>query len=180
VNHEIRIYADPVLREKSTPIAAVNGDIRNLGEEMIRIMRESEGVGLAAQQIGETRAICVIEVPAEYDTDEQGRRLNPGLPMPVVLINPELSNPSKKEESRDEGCLSFPGIRGSITRPVSIHVKALDGQGRSIDVDVVGFTARVIQHEVDHLNGILFIDRMSAAKRFTLAGKLKRLKQEGA
>lgn len=178
MNHEIRIFGDPVLRAKSTPIADVNDEIRALATSMVEMMRISEGVGLAAQQIGETRAICVIEVPEEFDLDDQGQRLNPTLRMPMVLINPVLSTPSKKETSHEEGCLSFPGIRGSISRPYRIHVQCLDEQGQVIDVDVAGFTARVIQHEVDHLNGVLFIDRMSTAKRFTLGSKLRRLREE--
>ncbi len=179
MNHEIRIYGDPVLRTKAEPVREVNDAVRALGRAMIAIMRGAEGVGLAAQQIGETRAICVVEVPEEYDTDDEGNRLNPGLPMPLVLINPVLTQPSSKAESREEGCLSFPDIRGNITRPVSIHLNALDDQGRVIDCDVTGFIARVIQHEVDHLNGVLFIDRMSAARRFTLASRLRRMQKPG-
>jgi len=179
VNHEIRIFGDPVLRAKAEPVRVFDDELRALGREMIEIMRRSEGVGLAAQQIGETRAICVIEVPEEYDVDEQGQGLNPGLTMPMILVNPVISKPSKKEVGRDEGCLSFPGIRGSISRPVAIHVAFQNEKGEAFELDVRDFVARVIQHEVDHLNGVLFIDRMSAARRFTLAAKLKRLKQDG-
>jgi peptide deformylase len=180
VNHNIRIFGEPVLREKAQPVEAVTDEIRALGREMIDIMRASEGVGLAAQQIGETRAICVIEVPADYDLDDDGNRLNPDLLMPMIVINPVISSPSKKEESRDEGCLSFPGIRGAISRPKNIHLTWMNERGEKMEADIKGFTARVIQHEVDHLNGILFIDRMSAAKRFTLSGRLKRMREEGA
>jgi len=179
VNHEIRIFGDPVLREKSTPVAVVDDGIRALGREMIEIMRRSEGCGLAAQQIGETRAICVIEVPAEYDLNEDGQSLNPELTMPVIMINPVITDLSKKTNSHEEGCLSFPGIRGSISRPVEIRVRFVDEQGANREMDVRGFTARVIQHEVDHLNGVLFIDRMSPARRFTLGARLKRLRLEG-
>lgn len=178
MNHEIRIFGDPVLRTKADPVETVNDAIRALGREMIGIMRKSEGVGLAAQQIGETKAICVIEVPEDYDQDEDGNRLNPDLTMPMMLINPVISKPSKKEDAREEGCLSFPGIRGSIKRPQNIHVSYMDEHGTPREIEVKGFTARVIQHEVDHLNGILFIDRMSAAKRFTLANRLKNLRAE--
>lgn len=178
MNHEIRIFGDPVLRTKADPVAKVDDAIQALGREMIDIMRKSDGVGLAAQQIGETKAICVIEVPEDYDQGEDGIRLNPDLAMPMILINPVVSSPSKKEDSREEGCLSFPGIRGSIKRPRNIHLSYVDEQGEARSIDVKGFIARVIQHEVDHLNGILFIDRMSAAKRFTLAGRLKRLREE--
>ncbi len=175
MNHEIRIYGNPVLRTKATPIEVVDDAIRSLGREMIAIMRSSEGVGLAAQQIGETRSICVIEVPPDYDIDDEGKPLNHGLAMPMILINPVISAPSKKTVSREEGCLSFPDIRGNITRPHKIHVHFLDEQGKPVDLDLVGFTARVVQHEVDHLNGVLFIDHMSAAKRLMLKGKLRDL-----
>lgn len=175
MNHEIRLYGDPVLRTAATPIAAVTDEVRRLAASMIDQMRVSEGVGLAAQQIGETRSICVIEVPEGYDQDDEGQPLNPGLAMPMVLINPVITAPSKKTTSHEEGCLSFPGIRGSISRPHKIHVTALNEKGEPLDFDVRGFTARVIQHEVDHLNGVLFIDRMSAAKRLMLKGRLARL-----
>lgn len=177
MNHEIRIFGDPVLREKARPVEVFGDEIRKLGEEMITIMRQADGCGLAAQQIGETRAICVIEVPPEYDQDEEGKPLNPELTMPMILINPVISAGSRKTESRDEGCLSFPGIRGSITRPVGIHVDCHDEHGQRKSFDVQGFAARVIQHEVDHLNGVLFIDRMSTAKRFTLKGRLNKLQR---
>ena len=180
MNHEIRIFGDPVLREKARRIEVVDEKVRTLGREMIDIMRASDGVGLAAQQIGETLAICVIEVPEDYDRDDDGKRLNPELSMPMIILNPVISGPSKKEESREEGCLSFPGIRGAISRPKNIHLSYMNEQGEARQLEVRGFTARVIQHEVDHLNGVLFIDRMSAAKRFTLSGRLKRLREEGA
>lgn len=178
MNHEIRIFGDPVLRAKAEPVTHVDDELRALGREMLEIMRKSDGVGLAAQQIGETRAICVIEVPEEYDHDDDGQRLNPGLPMPMILINPVLSQPSKKEDSREEGCLSFPGIRGAISRPRSILLTCLNEHGEKIETEVRGFTARVIQHEVDHLNGVLFIDRMTAAKRLMLKPRLKRMREE--
>ncbi len=146
---------------------------------MIEIMHKSEGVGLAAQQIGETLAICVIDVPEEYDKDENGNRFNPDLSMPMIIINPVITAPSKKTHTREEGCLSFPDIRGNITRPVDIHLSCLDENGRPVEIDVHNFTARVIQHEVDHLNGVLFIDRMSAAKRLMLKGKLRNLQHSG-
>lgn len=176
MNHEIRIYGDPVLKTPATPIREVTEEIRALASEMIEIMHRSEGVGLAAQQIGETRSICVIDVPVEYDTGDDGVRLNPHVPMPLVLLNPVISAPTKKETSREEGCLSFPDVRGNISRPYGIHVSYTGIDGKAAELDVRDFVARVIQHEVDHLNGVLFIDRMSAAKRLTLRPKLRRLK----
>ncbi len=174
----IHYYGDPVLREVSTPVDPVDENIRSLAADMILTMRESSGVGLAAQQIGETRSICVVEVPPEMDEDHDGNRLHPDLEMPMVLINPVLSEPTKKTDSMEEGCLSFPEIRGSINRPYGIHLAWTDLEGKRHERDIRGFLARVIQHEVDHLNGVLFIDRMSSAKRFTLAKKLKRLRED--
>ena len=178
MNHEIRIYGNPVLREKARPVAAVDDDLRQLAAEMVRIMHASEGVGLAAQQIGETRAICVIDMPPDYDEDGKGGRHNPDVAMPLVLINPVLSEPTEETDVREEGCLSFPEIRANITRPVEVSVAYLDEQGQPKKIRAREFLARVIQHEVDHLNGVLFIDRMSAPKRIALSGKLRRMKRE--
>lgn len=173
----LRYYGDPVLRTAARSVRPPDPDLARLAAEMIATMRASEGVGLAAQQIGETRAICVVEVPADYDQDAAGQRINPDLPpMPLVLLNPEIHTLSDKTDSREEGCLSFPDIRGKIDRALEIGVRYLDLDGQSHDVTVRGFAARVIQHEVDHLNGVLFIDRMSVAKRFALKGRLAKLK----
>ena len=178
MKYEIRTFGDPVLREKAKPIDRIDDRIKDLARDMFAVMRESEGCGLAAQQIGKTISICVVEVLPEYDVDQQGARLNPDLSMPMVLINPEIISSSDKTEPREEGCLSFPGIRGSITRPYEIQVKFLDEKGVSRQETVKGFVARAIQHEIDHLNGVLFIDRMSAVKRMALAGRLKRMKSD--
>lgn len=167
-----------MLREKARPIAKVGAEIRKLADDMIDTMRYAEGVGLAAQQIGETRAICVVEVPDKMDRDEAGNRFHPGLDMPMVLLNPEIFEPSKKTESREEGCLSFPEIRGNITRSVEIGLRYMDLEGAKHELRVKDFLARVVQHEVDHLNGVLFIDRMSPAKKFAIKGRLARLKAE--
>lgn len=177
VKRDLHYYGDPILRERFVPVTTVTDDLRRLAEDMIETMRLSEGVGLAAQQIGERRAICVVEVPADMDTNDKGERLHPDLVMPMVLINPVISEPSKKSTSREEGCLSFPELRGNIDRAQEIRVQFMDLDGKQHDIRVRDFLARVIQHEVDHLNGVLFIDRMSPAKRFAISGKLKRMKQ---
>lgn len=165
-----------MLREKSRPVAAVDKEIRTLAADMIETMREAEGVGLAAQQIGETRSICVIAVPPDHDRDGNGGPLHPHLVMPLVLLNPTITELSRKTEGREEGCLSFPDIRGSIPRSVEITVSFTDLEGRARVEQLRGFVARVVQHEVDHLNGVLFIDRMSPAKKFALKRRLAALK----
>jgi peptide deformylase len=178
MQYDIRIYGDPVLREKARRIERVDDDLRKLAADMIETMRAREGVGLAAQQIGETRAICVVEVPENYDKDPNGERMNPGVAMPMILINPEIGEPSDDTDLHEEGCLSFPEIRANIVRPFSISLRYTDEQGQVRTLQPRGFLARVIQHEVDHLNGVLFIDRMSAPKRFAIKGKLRKMKEE--
>jgi peptide deformylase len=178
MKREIRKYGDPVLREKSRPIPAVNDEIRKLAEDMIDTMRAAEGCGLAAQQVGETRAICVVCVPPDLDKDAEGRPQHPHLHTPVIMVNPQISEASKKMEGREEGCLSFPDIRGSIQRAVEITLKFTGLDGKPRVEQLRDFAARVVQHEVDHLHGILFIDKMSPAKKFALKRKIATLKHE--
>jgi peptide deformylase len=175
---EIRTYGDPVLRAPTARVAAVNDDIRRLIADMIETMHEAQGIGLAAPQVGRSLALCVIDLPADYDTTEDGRRLNPDAAMPLVLLNPEIVSASNKTDEHEEGCLSFPGLRGNIERPTEIALRYMDEFGASHEKTFVDFLARVIQHEVDHLNGVLFIDRMSVAKKFALKSRLKRLERE--
>ncbi len=174
----LHCYGDPVLRAPANPVAAVTDELRELAAAMIETMRAENGVGLAAPQVGRSVALCVIELPVDYDTDPEGRRLNPDVAMPMILFNPEILAGARKTDVQEEGCLSFPGLRGNIERPVGITLRYLDEQGQLRERAFVDFLARVIQHEVDHLNGVLFIDRMSAAKRFALSGRLKKLKRE--
>jgi peptide deformylase len=175
---EIRTYGDPILRAPTARVETVDDDIRRLVADMIDTMHEAHGIGLAAPQIGRSLSLCVIDLPADYDMTEDGRRLNPDARMPLVLINPQITSVSKRKDEHEEGCLSFPGVRGMIERPSEITLRFMDEQGATHEKKYVEFLARVIQHEVDHLNGVLFIDRMSVAKKFALKGKLKRLEAE--
>ena len=175
---EIRNYGDPVLREQGTSYDEVTDELRDLARDMIATMHEEQGVGLAAQQIGLARMICVVHVPPDYDQDGEGNRENPDIAMPLVLINPDIVSQSEETWTSDEGCLSFPGITAAITRAHSIALRYLDLDGNQQEIEAHGFVARVIQHEVDHLNGVLFLDHMSSVKRVALAGRLKRMKKE--
>jgi len=112
------------------------------------------------------------------DVDEDEERLNPDIDMPMVLVNPEITGFTKETDVYEEGCLSFPGINGKVTRPIGIKVTFQDPSGEEHTLEPIGLLARVIQHEIDHLNGVLFIDHMSAAKRFALKGKLKKMRAE--
>lgn len=175
---DIRTYGDEVLRRKSVPVAAVNEDIRALAKDMIQTMRAERGVGLAAEQVGHTESVCVVEVPAEYDADERGVRYNPDVPMPLVLVNPEIVEASPEKESGDEGCLSFPGIYAPVDRHAEVTVRFLNLDGKEQKLLLRKFVARAVQHEMDHLNGVLIVDRMSTIKRIALRGQLKRMQQE--
>jgi len=175
---DIHKYGDPVLRQKAQPVGKIDAEIRRLVQEMIDTMRVERGVGLAAQQVGETRSVCIVDVPDPLDTDENGVRHNPDIAMPMVLVNPEILEFSKQTEVGDEGCLSFPGIYAPVKRSVEIKLRYQDLETTQHVVTLKNFVARVAQHEIDHLNGILLVDRMSRLKKIALSGQLKRMKKE--
>jgi peptide deformylase len=178
VKLSLRFYGDPVLRQKSTPVAAVDDRLRKLADDMVETMHGEDGIGLAAQQVGETISLCVVDVPAKGDTDEAGTRLNPDVAMPMTLFNPEIVETSDETDVYEEGCLSFPEIRAPVTRPSEVVVRWTDRDGTKREQRLRGLVARCVQHEMDHLAGVLICDRMSAVKKVTLSGKLKRLKRE--
>ena len=178
----IHTYGAPVLREPAMAVEAVTPELRKLAKDMVFTMHRANGVGLAAQQVGRTEAVCVIDVPAEYDVEERGKggpRLNPDVEMPLVLFNPRIVEASEDETvAEDEGCLSFPGINGSVERPWRVKVAYLDIDGKEREVALQGYVARAAQHEIDHLNGTLFVDRFNYVKKLAVRGKLKKLKEE--
>jgi peptide deformylase len=174
----IHRYGDPVLRQSAVPVPAVTPEIRALVEEMIRVMHQANGVGLAAQQVGRTEAVCVVDVPVDYDQDDEGLRLNPDIPMPFALLNPEIVSVSKKTATLDEGCLSFPGISGGVKRPWSIAVRHLGLDGKPRETELKGYVARAVQHEIDHLRGVLFIDHFTHVKRLAVHNRLRRLQEK--
>lgn len=163
----------PALREKGKRIAHVTADLRQLAADMLESMYAADGVGLAAQQIGRPLMLTVIDVTPS----EQPWSISPQLPMPLVLLNPKLSNP-QGEQIGSEGCLSIPEISAQICRAERITVSAETLDGGEVTFECTGLLARAVQHEVDHLNGILFVDRMDAATRASLAGKLKKMQKE--
>ena len=174
-------YGDPVLRAKGTRIEKIDDRIRELAQNMVDTMRAANGVGLAAQQIGEPIQLTVIDVSQVEDRPStmklNGQEVDPAGPMPLILINPKVETGNETDVGT-EGCLSFPEITGEIPRSTSIVVEAQDLDGNPIKIETAGFLARAIQHEVDHLNGILFIDRMSSAAKMSLSSKLTRLQKE--
>jgi len=174
-------YGDPVLRAKGKRVAQVDERVRELAANMIETMQEANGVGLAAQQIGEALQLTVLDVSASEDRPStlklNGAEVEPESAMPLVLVNPELSL-GKETELGVEGCLSFPEITADILRSSAIVARAETLEGESIEIEATGLLARALQHEVDHLNGILFIDRMSAATKVALRSRLKKMQRE--
>jgi peptide deformylase len=175
---EIVIYGDPVLRKKGKDIVKITDEIRAFAQDMIETMHEAHGVGLAAQQVGEAIQLTVIDVS---DTENRpsrmwidGEEVDPKEHMPLILINPQLEL-SRETEIGPEGCLSFPEVTADISRAERVKVTALDLEGKPVSFEAEGLLSRAVQHETDHLNGILFIDRMSSASKVTLASKLKKL-----
>ncbi len=161
-------FGNEWLRKKATPVGEVTDDIRTLVNDMLASMYAENGLGLAAEQIGRGEAICVIDVPKES---------NCGLAMPLVLINPEITE-ATGEQVGQEGCLSFPGVYVNVKRAEHITVAYTDRQGQRQQVEASGLLSRAVQHELDHLNGVLLVDHMSAVQKVANAGKLKRLKRE--
>jgi len=176
--YEIRKYGASILREKSAPVEKVTAEIRKLVKDMIETMHANNGVGLAAEQVGRRERVSVIDIT---HVDERRKapdaEANAGVPMPLVLINPEILS-REGEYVVQEGCLSFPDIFANIKRAQTVTVAYTDLDGKRQTATGTGLLARAIQHELDHLDGVLIVDRMSHVQKLALAGKLKRLKAE--
>ncbi len=174
-------YGDPILRAKGKQIEKIDNHIRELAANMIETMHAANGVGLAAQQVGEALQLTVLDVSQVEDRPStlklNGNDVDPTASMPLVLINPEIELGGETEVGM-EGCLSFPEITGLIERAELTMARAQNLEGDKIEIEASGLLARAIQHEVDHLNGILFIDRMNSAAKAALSSRLKRLQKQ--
>jgi len=174
-------YGDPNLRVRGKRIENIDERIRELTQNMIETMHAANGVGLAAQQVGEALQLTVLDVSQVEDRPStmklNGEDVDPKAAMPLVLINPELKLAGETELAT-EACLSFPEITGEIERPKSVLALARMLDWSEIEIEASGLLGRAIQHEVDHLNGILFIDRMNSAAKAALSSRLKRMQKE--
>jgi len=183
MNLPIVRYGDPVLRAKGARIETVDEAIRELAANMIETMHEAHGVGLAAQQVGQPLQLTVLDVTDVEDRPStlklNGVEMDPKTAMPLVLLNPELTL-GDDEDLGLEGCLSFPEITADIWRASSVVLRAQTLEGETVEIEAGGLLARALQHEVDHLNGVLFIDRMSAATKVALRSRLKRMQKENS
>jgi peptide deformylase len=161
----LHLLGSPVLRQRAANIARVDDEVRQLVDDLFETMRAAKGVGLAANQVGVAQRVAVVDV-GEHE------------PPPLVLINPVIVQRSDDVETAEEGCLSIPDIFGDIERPLTITVEALDRDGKPYRLTATGYKARAIQHEVDHLDGVLFLDHLSAVKRGLLMSKWKRSRKD--
>ena len=165
---EIVLMGEEVLRTSGEEITEFDNDLRALIEDMWETMYHAEGIGLAAPQIGEALRICVLDIRDE-DNPESGR---------LALVNPVISRVSKKRGKELEGCLSIPGLEELVSRALNVTIKGFDPHGNPLEIKAKSSLARVLQHEIDHLEGILFIDHVSPLKRKILLKKWKKAREK--
>jgi peptide deformylase len=174
-------YGESVLHQKGETVQYFDNELTQLSKDMLEAMHQVQGIGLAAQQVGKALRFCVIDVPDHPDYPMacilDGKPLSPSLLMPLSLANPEVSALPSDEYYYEEGCLSFPEIRGDVARPERILVRYQDLDGTQHELECDGLLARCIQHEADHLDGILFIERMEKKVYAEIKSEVKALKK---
>jgi peptide deformylase len=163
---ELRIVGDPILREVAKPVEVFDRDLKEFAESMIRTMREENGIGLAAPQVGVAKRLIVAVQMQDFDDHEAPE---------IALVNPEIVRVSQETWSYDEGCLSVPGISAMVIRPKEVEVNYQDLDGASRSITGTQMFGRILLHEIDHLNGKLFIDYLSTAQRSLIKSKLKNI-----
>ena len=169
---KIRVYGDPVLKKETDHIKEITPEIQQFVHDLTRTMySSSDGIGLAAPQVGRSLRITVIDVDhLNSESKKSKRNLR-------VFINPEIEWESEADVSYTEGCLSIPGVQGKVYRPESVRVRFRDEDFNEKVIEADGLLARCLQHEIDHLDGVLFVDRMNFANRALIAGKLSKLRK---
>ena len=166
----ILIHPDPRLKKVCDPVGQITDDLKRLADDMLQTMYDAPGIGLAAPQIGVTKRLIVMDCVKEADA----------APRPMVLFNPEIVWSSEDRSTYEEGCLSIPEIYNEIERPAAVKVRWLDRDGKAQEEDFAGLWATCVQHEIDHLNGKLFIDYLGPLKRQMITRKMEKLKRERA
>jgi peptide deformylase len=164
--HPIITIPDPVLRKEADAIERVDADLRRLMDDMLATMYDAPGVGLAAPQIGISRRLIVMDA----GRDDEDRD-------PLVMVNPEILDLSDEMRAHEEGCLSIPEVTAEVERPAEVRVAFLDREGKPQEVELEGIWATIVQHEIDHLNGVLFIDYLSRLKRDMIVKKFTKAKR---
>jgi len=166
----ILIAPHPLLKKVAEPVSAVNAVLRRQMDDMLESMYDDKGIGLAAPQVGISNRILVLDV----EQASEGAGSNP-----IFMVNPEIIYESEELHVYDEGCLSLPGMFAEVERPKIVRVKYIDYDGKEQEVEADNLFATCLQHEIDHLNGILFVDHISALKRNLIIRKLKKAKKHG-
>lgn len=170
---KMHIYGHPILRMKAKKIESITPELRAFITELQEFMVEQHGQGIAAPQVGHSIALFIFCYPIY---DDNGKYLHHSAPRTV--INPVLSNPSAETWIEDEGCLSVPGVRGDVERPISITLSGMNEEGVPFTEELSGWPAKVAMHENDHLNGVLFVDRLSAKDKKAIEPSLRKLKHK--
>lgn len=163
---EVRIYGDPVLRRKAKKVTKFDGKLKDLVRDMAETMHVERGIGLAGPQVGVQRRVIVVDVSAGKDPSQL-----------MALVNPKIKWKSNKTCLIEEGCLSIPGVDAAVERPIAVEVEAQDTDGEDVKINAREMLARVIQHEIDHLDGILFTDKVVDGEKNKIEPKLKKLTQ---
>jgi peptide deformylase len=176
-------YGEPILRKVGTAITEFDADLAQLADDMVDTMYDEEGIGLAAQQIGKAIQLFVLDVrPPEgeqpaFDYSFDGKQPPLDLIMPMALANPKVSIIDSSKDVYEEGCLSFPDVRGKVTRPIGVRCEFQDTEGNSHILEATGLLGRCILHESDHLNGELFIDKMDKRDLQRMTPRIKKIKR---
>lgn len=163
----IRLFGDPVLRQRALEVTDFNESVQRLAEDMLETMRAAHGAGLAANQVGILKRLFTWEVGDAMELPE-------GHPRHGAVVNPEITWTSEEVQDGEEGCLSFPGLFYPTKRPLEVHIEAQDVFGESLSIEGAGFLARIIAHEIDHLNGILFIEHLEKHDRKDAMRRIRR------
>ena len=165
-NLRVMKYGSSVLRQVAQPVEEITDEIRQIADDMLKAMYDSDGVGLAAPQIGVSKRIVVIDVnPNDLSCE------------PIALINPEIVEREGQEDA-EEGCLSVPEVRGEVKRAEKVTIKALNLDGKKVRIEATDLFARAIQHEIDHLNGVLFVDHLGRLKQQLIKKQLRKIEKE--
>jgi len=166
-------YGNPILRKKAKPVENISNEIKQLVDAMIEAMDQKDGIGLAAPQVNHSIALFITRAPIENDENDDWEKGEVR-----IFINPKILSYSSDEDYFSEGCLSIPKVYGDVFRPLKIKVEATNLEGKRFTEDFSGMSARVILHENDHLNGVLFIDRLESSTRKKIDSKLREIKKK--
>lgn len=169
-------YGNPVLRKKGARVEAITDELRELVRDMFETMHAHNGIGLAAPQISLSLTLFVTQVPHKVNDDPNDNRWEEGVPK--VFINPKILAFSEEHWTADEGCISIPGLYGNVTRPLKIKVTATNLDGETFEEELFGLDARCFMHENDHINGVLYIDRLESKERKKMEPKLNEIKKK--